>query len=181
MKAPHRLIPLLLLMILVLTVNPPASAQRGGGGAGPTPLGREGAVWQQDQALALEKIKDFERGLAELGDDEWREEAVAWLRLDVAPEDGSAWRFKILEKEKIAAIDAGKKADVETAPNGWLPWTVTGKKRLPRSLDVTLTDVDATEVSCLLRGEAPEGSARLGIFLLEGQLLCAYRSIGEGS
>lgn len=172
---------MILLAVLATASARPASAQGRTGGSGPTPLGREGAIWQTDQALSLEAMKEFNAGLAGLSDDEWREQAIAWLRLDIDEEGGEEWQVRIEGAHRVGSVDAGKKTQVDTGPGGLLPWIVSGSKKLPRSLSVILTDVDSTEVKCLLRGEAPQGAANLGVFVLEGQLVCAYRGAGDPS
>jgi hypothetical protein len=158
-------------LLLILPLSAPA---QGRGGSGPTPMGRAGFQWQTDQALEQEKLERLTTELAALSLEDWKGKALAWLEL--RPE-GDAGAIAVPASFHVGGLQA-KKAEV-AALDGEGSWSVTpGKKKLPDSITLVLTDVNSTKVDCPLRAAVDGEAALLGVFLDDGIVRCLPRGQG---
>lgn len=161
---------LLLLGIAGCLATGPLLAQE----RGPTPIGRAGATWQHDIDRAEELQAQLLADLSRLSEDEWKEKALAWVRFET---DGGPKpsRIDVVDSHRVGDLRA-KKADItrlgeEDAPT----WQVTYPKKPPKNLDLVLTDVNETAVTCKTGVAIDAENGHLGIFVHEGSLFCLAR------
>jgi hypothetical protein len=161
------------LAVLVLL---PAVVRAQGGADTPTPLGRQGALWDSDMQIAKAQLAEFEAGLAALTLDEWREQAVAWAEVATRLEERE---IDIPVSFHVLNVDAGKRAEVELDPldEGW--YIAFGTKA-PKEIDLILSDKSSTRVSCSLADLPPLAEGLFGVFVLETRVFCYYRPAEEG-
>ncbi len=164
-----RITSLLLMMTLAAL---PVLAQAGGSrGSGSVPFGSRGYRWQTDIQLAKEELKEYESGLQRMGRDEWMAQALAWVTYDY----GTDKRLAVDESYRVAGLDPGKKAEIEEGETDPPTWNIAWGKRGPKSLELTLTDTEATKVDCSLGTAEKLGKGYLGIFVREGVIVCLAR------
>ncbi len=162
-----RRIPALLVTGGLLLVAVPLVAQD----SGSVPMGRAGFQWQTEQRIEQEALDALIAKLDRMEREEWMAAALAWITYDF-PAEG---RLTIDDSYRVAGIDAGKKGEVQ--PGGADPptWGIAWGRKAPKDLELTLTDVNSTKVTCELARAEKLRSGYFGIFQHEGLLLCLAR------
>lgn len=172
----HTLITTALLVFAAASL----AAQGGDRGSGATPMGSRGFMWQTDIQLAKEALKELEAQLDRMPEEEWKSTSIAWFEIQV--QEGER-RISVPQTFHVGDIDAGKRAEVERGGEEWEPtFDIAYPKKLPKALEITMTDDDSTRVECPL-GDAAKGQrGLLGVFIHESALLCVFREAetGEG-
>lgn len=160
---------------LLLTALP--ALGQGREGAGTTNMGRGRTTWLTDAELATEEQKAFIANLDRMPLAEWKETSVAWLVIEVDKDDR---RIHLPETYHVGEVTPNKRAEVERGGAEWEPaFEIAFPKKPPTELEVTLTDVNSTKVTCRL-GDAVKGEqGMLGVFVHEATLLCVFRPAGE--
>ncbi len=152
-----------------------ASAQ--GGDPGPTPLGREGFMWQTDIDLAKEELAQFAAELEGVSLEEWKAGAAAWV--EVSREEADPL-IEVPSSFHVGSLDA-ERAEVEIDdPYDPAPrWEIRYESKVPRDLTLVLSDTNSTRVTCPLRTTL-ESSPRayLGVFVRGPVIECFARTSG---
>jgi hypothetical protein len=160
---------------LVLVALVPAGLAAQGASDTPTPLGRQGALWDADMQIEKEQMAKFVAGLEALSQDEWKEQSVAWAELHMRVAER---RIDLPRAFHVLDVDAGKRAEVEVDPLDEA-WYVAFGKKAPKEIDLILTDSRSTRVNCPLSDVPDDAQGHLGIFVLETRVLCFFREMEE--
>jgi len=162
---------------LVLALWLPAGLAAQGASDTPTPLGRQGALWDADMQIEKEQMAQFVAGLEALSDEEWREQSIAWAELHMRVAER---RIDVPRSFHVLQVDAGKRAEVEVDPLDEA-WYIAFAKKVPKEIDLILTDTRSTRVNCPLSDVPDDAVGHLGIFVLETRVLCFFRKMEEES
>lgn len=169
--------PAAVALSLALGLASTAPAQVGGGDAGPTPVGREGFMWQTEIDLAKEELAQFAADLERASLEEWKAGAAAWVEVSRAEAEQL---ISVPSSFHVGSLDA-ERAEVEVDdPYDPAPrWEIRYESKLPRELTLVLTDTDTTRVTCPLRTTL-ESSPRayLGVFARGEVIECFARTSG---
>lgn len=153
---------------LALLPGLPALAQEGFSAG---TMGRAGYQWQTQQDLARERLEGLLAELEELSLEEWKERTLAWIELDgLAEGEGTA----IPASHRVASVEA-RRGTVQPLEESRGAWRIVYSRKPPKTLRLTMTDLDATEVKCPLRAALDEGARHLGVFFVDSVLHCFHR------
>ena len=162
------------VLALMTFLTLPLWAQGGGGnpGSGNVGMGRRGAVWQTDIRNAKEELAKFEAELLRMGENEWKQTSMAWIAYDFSAQN----QIRVEDSYRVAAVDPGKKAEVEEITIDPPTWGIAWGRKPPRTLKLVLTDINGTTVDCALPSQKKLGGGYIGIFLREDSIECLSRA-----
>lgn len=164
--------PVIALAVSFVLVALPLSAQPTRD-PGETPLGARGFEWQTEQQLAKEALAQLEAKLEGLDEEGWKREALAWIAFD----NTDSGKMAVDDSFRVGDL-SGKKADIALIDDEPMIWEISYSKKLPKELQLTLTDQNKTEVQCDLGAASKMSSGHLGVFMHEGVLHCLSRQAG---
>lgn len=171
--------PTLLILAIAFTLPVVAAYAQRRGDRGDTKVGRRGWEWQTGQDLEEEAMKRFQHDLDRLSDEEWKDQALAWIEFRTL-EDGSG--IEVIGSDRVADLD-GDELEVEPLGSGASAerWNVGFAKKPPKQFGLILTDVNRTRIDCPLRQTVEKDGRALGIFQHAGTVLCMPRFEKEAS